>query len=182
MNDFDKDSKMRLFSIKDECVMWYKCLEHINAKHLVNIANQKLVFRLPKVTLSKVVFYNACSLRKQVRTSFKSKDILSTTFPLQLQHSDLFGPIRTISLGKKSYELIIVDDFSRFTWVLFLINKYEVFMLLKTLLRKCRMKQVAMLSLNALTLAKNLKIICLKHFFMSVALVTISLSLDTATE
>ena len=38
---------------------------------------------------------------------------------------DLFGPIRTMRLGGKSYAFVIVDDFSRFTWVLFLSTKDE---------------------------------------------------------
>jgi hypothetical protein len=32
---------------------------------------------------------------------------------------DLFGPIAYISIGGNKYGLVIVDDFSRFTWVLF---------------------------------------------------------------
>ena len=40
---------------------------------------------------------------------------------------DLFGPSRTPSLGGKSYAFVIVDDFSRYTWVLFLSQKNETF-------------------------------------------------------
>ena len=40
---------------------------------------------------------------------------------------DLFGPSRTTSLGGKSYAFVIVDDFSRYTWVLFLAHKNDVF-------------------------------------------------------
>ena len=40
---------------------------------------------------------------------------------------DLFGPTRITSLGGKKYRLVIVDDFSRFTWVLFLKLKLEAF-------------------------------------------------------
>ena len=36
---------------------------------------------------------------------------------------DLFGPSRTASLGGKIYGLVIVDDYSRFTWILFLSHK-----------------------------------------------------------
>ena len=38
---------------------------------------------------------------------------------------DLFGPIATISLGGKRYSLVIVDDYTRFTWVFFLRSKDE---------------------------------------------------------
>ena len=40
---------------------------------------------------------------------------------------DLFGPSRIPSLGGKSYAYVIMDDFSRYTWVLFLSQKNEVF-------------------------------------------------------
>ena len=40
---------------------------------------------------------------------------------------DLFGPSRIPSLGRKSYAYVIVDDFSRYTWVLFLSQKNEAF-------------------------------------------------------
>ena len=38
---------------------------------------------------------------------------------------NLFGPSRIIRLGGKSYGLVIVDDYSRFTWVLFLSHKND---------------------------------------------------------
>ena len=40
---------------------------------------------------------------------------------------DLFGPSSTPSLGEKSYAYVIVDDFSKYTWVLFLSQKNEAF-------------------------------------------------------
>ena len=62
---------------------------------------------------------------KQTRTSFKSINDISTSRILQLVHMDLFGPMRTTSLGGKSYVYVLVDDYSRFTWVLFLSTKDE---------------------------------------------------------
>ncbi|WJX12733.1 hypothetical protein P8452_03195 [Trifolium repens] len=50
--------------------------------------------------------------------------------PLELLHIDLFGPVSTASINGKKYGLVIVDDYSRWTWVKFLRNKddtYEVF-------------------------------------------------------
>ena len=39
----------------------------------------------------------------------------------------MFGPTRTLSLGGSKYGLVIVDDFSKFTWVFFLRHKSEAF-------------------------------------------------------
>ncbi|KAI3802038.1 hypothetical protein L1987_30161 [Smallanthus sonchifolius] len=47
---------------------------------------------------------------------------------------DLFGPVSVMSLGRKSYCLVVTDDFSRFTWVFFLAKKDETPEILKTYL------------------------------------------------
>jgi hypothetical protein len=38
---------------------------------------------------------------------------------------DLFGPVAYISINGNTYDLVIVDDYSRFTWVFFLQDKGE---------------------------------------------------------
>jgi hypothetical protein len=48
---------------------------------------------------------------------------MPTDRPLELLHMDLFGPITYISIGGSKYCLVIVDDYSRFTWVFFLKEK-----------------------------------------------------------
>jgi len=55
-----------------------------------------------------------------VKSSFKSKDIVSTSRTLELLHIDLFGPVNTVSLYGSKYGLVIVDDYSRWTLVKFL--------------------------------------------------------------
>ena len=52
------------------------------------------------------------------------KNIMTTKRPLELLHMDLFGPNSYKSLGGNSFGLVIVDDFSRFTWVFFLDDKF----------------------------------------------------------
>ncbi|RDX76701.1 hypothetical protein CR513_43284, partial [Mucuna pruriens] len=51
------------------------------------------------------------------------KVFFSTSRPLKLLHIDLFRPTKTGSLGGKHYELIVVDDYSRWTCVMFLAHK-----------------------------------------------------------
>ena len=64
---------------------------------------------------------------KQTRVSFKLKNIVSTSRPLELLHMDLFGPSRTKNIGGNYYDFVIVDDYSRFCWVIFLHSKDETF-------------------------------------------------------
>ena len=56
---------------------------------------------------------------------FKSKNVVSTSRPLKLLHIDLFGLVKTASIRDKKYELVIVDDYSRWTWVKFSRHKDE---------------------------------------------------------
>ena len=49
---------------------------------------------------------------------------------------DLFGPSRTMSLGGNYYAIVIVDDFSRFTWTLFQESKSDAFSAFKKLARR----------------------------------------------
>ena len=50
---------------------------------------------------------------------------LVTSGPLELVHLDLMGPIRTESLGRKRYIMVVVDDFTRYTYVILLISKLD---------------------------------------------------------
>ena len=59
------------------------------------------------------------------KTSFKTKTSVTTFKPLKLLHLDLFGPTTPQSLGGKKYGFVIVDDFLRFSWILFLARKSE---------------------------------------------------------
>nr|GEY15087.1 hypothetical protein [Tanacetum cinerariifolium] len=77
-------------------------------------------------------FCVACKKRKQHRASCKSKPVSSVNKPLFRLHMDLFGPTFVKGLNKKSYCLVITDDYNRFTWVFFLATKDETSLILKT--------------------------------------------------
>src|SRR4051812_14899915 len=55
----------------------------------------------------------------------KPKNRIKSTNILELLHVDLFGPPSHASLGGKKYCLVIVDDFSRYSWVYFFKLKSE---------------------------------------------------------
>jgi hypothetical protein len=50
---------------------------------------------------------------------------MTTTRPLEMLYMDLFGPVAYISISGNKYGLVIVDDYSHFTWVSFLQDKSE---------------------------------------------------------
>ncbi|KAI3718363.1 hypothetical protein L6452_19230 [Arctium lappa] len=59
------------------------------------------------------------------RSSFKSKIESSTSSTLELIHMDLCGRMRTASINRKKYVLVMIDDYSRYTWLEFLRNKSD---------------------------------------------------------
>ena len=51
----------------------------------------------------------------------------TTHSPLELVHSDVWGPGLVFSINKFRYYVLFVDHYTRFTWIYFLQHKSEVF-------------------------------------------------------
>jgi hypothetical protein len=79
---------------------------------------------------------SACQAGKQVAAHHPHKNIMMTERPLEPLHMDLFGPIAYISISESKYCLVIVDDYSRFTWVFFLQEKSQTQEIFKGFLRR----------------------------------------------
>lgn len=136
-NRIDNSYKVCLndLSLKIKCLvvnnndawLWHKRIAHIHMEHLNKLVKHDLVIGLPKMKFVKDRLCDACQKGKQTKSSFKQKNVVSTTRPLQLIHMDLFGPSRTRSFGGNVYALVIVDDFSRYSWTLFLAQKSDAF-------------------------------------------------------
>ncbi|KAJ9535349.1 LOW QUALITY PROTEIN: hypothetical protein OSB04_un001540 [Centaurea solstitialis] len=124
----------------NESNLWHRRMCHMNFKNMNKLVKNNLVRGLPR----KEFFCNdncvACLKGKQHKSSHKSKEVNSISSPLQLIHMDLFGPTNVMSIGKKSYCLVIVDDFSRFTWVYFLKTKDETSGLIKSFVTRANLK------------------------------------------
>nr|GFB15177.1 integrase, catalytic region, zinc finger, CCHC-type, peptidase aspartic, catalytic [Tanacetum cinerariifolium] len=81
--------------------------------------------RLPKKKFEKDHLCSACELGKIHRKHHKSKTAFASNKPLYLLHMDLCGPMCVQSINGKRYVLVVVDDYSRYTWVFFLHSKDE---------------------------------------------------------
>ena len=73
-----------------------------------------LIISLPKLSFDFDKVYDAYVKVKHKKSSFKPKNCVSTSRPLQLFHIDFFDPTRTMGLGGKQYGFIIVHDFTRY--------------------------------------------------------------------
>jgi hypothetical protein len=105
-------------------------------KNLHKLIKGYHVLGLTDVCFEKDISCAACQAGKQVGTTHPSKNVMTTSRQLELLHMDLFGPVAYLNIGGSKYGLIIVDDFSHFTWVFFLQDKSENQSTLKHLLRR----------------------------------------------
>ncbi|KAI3715006.1 hypothetical protein L6452_21969 [Arctium lappa] len=105
--------------------LWHKRLCHLNFKTLNSLSTKELVSGLPQHSYAKESLCSACEKGKRTKASFKSKQVSSVTSPLQLLHMDLFGPVNIQSIAGKKYTLVIVDEYSCYTWVIFLRCKSD---------------------------------------------------------
>jgi hypothetical protein len=81
---------------------------------------------------------SACQAGKQVGTHHPHKNIMTVERLLELLHMDLFGSIAFISIGWSNNCLVIVDDYSGFTWVFFLQEKTKTQGTMKRYLRRLK--------------------------------------------
>jgi len=129
----------------DETWLWHRRIAHIHMQHLTRIASKELVIGLPKLKFEKDKVCEACQKGKQTKTSFKQKQFVSTTRPLEMLQIDLFGTSRTMSIGGNYYGIVIVDDFSRYTCTLFLVTKDEAFGAFNKLAKIVQNEKIALL-------------------------------------
>ncbi|GJR28388.1 retrovirus-related pol polyprotein from transposon TNT 1-94 [Tanacetum coccineum] len=118
--------KICLATIDENSTLWHRRLGHANMRLIQSLASKELVRNLPKFKFDQH-FCDACKMGKQAHASHKAKNIVSTTRCLELLHMDLFGPSAVRSYGGNRYTLVIVDDYSRYTWTRFLKDKTEAF-------------------------------------------------------
>nr|CAH66640.1 OSIGBa0140A01.8 [Oryza sativa] len=105
--------------------LWHRRLAHVGIRNLATLLKGEHILGLINVTFEKDRVCSACQAGKQVGNPHPIKNIMTTTRPFELLHMDLFRPVAYISIGDNKYGFVIVDDFSRFTWVYFLHDKSE---------------------------------------------------------
>jgi len=109
--------------MNDKKWVWHRRLGHANWRLISKLSKLQIVKGLPNIDYHSDALCGACQRGKFLKLSFKAKDIVSTSRPLELLHIDLFGLVNTGSLYGSKYPLVIVDDYNRWTWVKFLRSK-----------------------------------------------------------
>ncbi|KAF3773206.1 Retrovirus-related Pol polyprotein from transposon TNT 1-94 [Nymphaea thermarum] len=108
---------------RDTFKLWHERLGHANDSLLNRMNSSKYI---ASDFMPKEHFCSVCALAKMHRLPFDSTE-LKTSSPLELLHADVWGSSPCMSREGYKYYLIIVDDFSRFTWIFMLTKKSETF-------------------------------------------------------
>ncbi|GJZ43152.1 retrovirus-related pol polyprotein from transposon TNT 1-94 [Tanacetum coccineum] len=114
--------------------LWHQRLSHLNFDTINDLAKNDIVIGLLKFKYHKEHLYPSCEQGKSKMASHPPKLVLNSKQRLHLLHMDLCGPMRIASINGKRCILVIVDDYSRYTWVHFLRSKYEATEVIKTFL------------------------------------------------
>jgi transposase InsO family protein len=120
--------------------LWHHRLARVGMRNLHKLQKEGHILRLTNIVFEKDRPCGACQTGKQVGAPHHAKNIMTTTRPLEMLRMDLFGLITYISIGNNKYGLVIVDDYSRFTWVFFLHDKSETQEVLKKFLKRTQNK------------------------------------------
>ncbi|KAJ9541699.1 hypothetical protein OSB04_028205 [Centaurea solstitialis] len=108
-----------------QAVLWHKRLSHLNFRYIDKIVKHQLVSGIPLIKFEQEEMCPGCEKGKMKRASHPPKPEQGSKSPLSLLHMDLCGPMKYQSLAGRKYILVIVDDFSRYTWTKFLKTKDE---------------------------------------------------------
>ncbi|KAL8156971.1 hypothetical protein AgCh_001902 [Apium graveolens] len=90
---------------------WHKKLSHLNYKAINTLVKNELVRDMPNLEFAQNEVCEACQKGKMKKSSHKSKTVNFISAPLQLIHMDLFGPVNVLSILRKKYAFVMVDDY-----------------------------------------------------------------------
>ncbi|KAJ9536524.1 hypothetical protein OSB04_un000276 [Centaurea solstitialis] len=100
-----------------QAVLWHKRLSHLNFRYIDKIVKHQLVSGIPLIKFEQEEMCPGCEKGKMKRASHPPKPEQGSKSPLR--------PMKYQSLAGRKYILVIVDDFSRYTWTKFLKTKDE---------------------------------------------------------
>ncbi|GKA99819.1 retrovirus-related pol polyprotein from transposon TNT 1-94 [Tanacetum coccineum] len=127
VEDIMKSSPICLLSkaSKNKSWLWHRRLNHLNFDAINDLTRKDLVRGLPRLNFEKDHLCSACQLGKSKKHTHTPKTENTNLEVLNTLHMNLCGPMRVQTINGKKYILVIVDDYSRFTWVKFLRSKDE---------------------------------------------------------
>ena len=108
-----------------ETMKWHRKLGHIGMTSLDKLRSMVKGLNIGKIHCDETEVCDICLKAKQVRKPFNSIRSRAKR-PLEIIHSDLCGPIDPFTYDNRRYILTFLDDYTHFSYVYLLRNKYEV--------------------------------------------------------
>ncbi|WVZ51981.1 LOW QUALITY PROTEIN: hypothetical protein U9M48_003078 [Paspalum notatum var. saurae] len=129
---------------------WHRRLGHLSFDLIVRLSSMGLIRGLPKLRAEKDLVCHPCRPGKMAAASHIPVSQVVTSYPGELLHMDTVGPARVASVSGKWYVLVVVDDFSQFSWVFFMEFKDEAFGFVRDLVLRLRNSHKAMRAIRSL--------------------------------
>ncbi|KAE8675430.1 putative RING/U-box superfamily protein [Hibiscus syriacus] len=106
--------------------LWHMRLGHVSYSKLSVMVKKSMLKGLPQLDVRTDTVCAGCQYGKAHQlpyneSKFKAKE------PLELVHSDVFGPVKQQSISSMRYMVTFIDDFSRYVWVFFMKEKSDTF-------------------------------------------------------
>jgi len=112
-----------MLSKDEEVRQWHQKLGHLNMQGIKKAISLEAIRGIPKLEITKGSICGEFQVGKQTRMSHPRLEHQGTSKVLEPLHIDLMGPMQVANIGGKRYVLVVVDDFSRLTWVNFIREK-----------------------------------------------------------
>ncbi|GKC21906.1 retrovirus-related pol polyprotein from transposon TNT 1-94 [Tanacetum coccineum] len=149
--------------------LWQR-LSHLNFDTINDLAKNVLVIGLPKFKYHKEHLCPSYEQGKSKRASHPPKPVPNSKLRLHLLHMNLYGLMRVETINGKRYVLVIIDDYSRYTWVHFLRSKDEAPEEIKTFLKKITVLLQALVIIIRTDNGTKFKNQVLQEYFNSVGI------------
>lgn len=104
--------------------LWHARLGHVSYGKLKEIMKKSMVKGLPNLDVRDDIVCAGCQYGKAHQLPYKESEYQAKA-PLELIHSDVFGPVKQPSISQYRYMVTFIDDFSRYVWVDFMKEKSE---------------------------------------------------------
>ena len=105
---------------------WHQRLAHVNAAGIKSMVDRKVVKGITLGNSSTGHVCEGCVLGKAHRAAIPKARSSYSSYPLQLVHSDVLGPVEVPSLGGARYFVSFIDDFSKWATVYTMTHKSKV--------------------------------------------------------
>ncbi|KAI5328948.1 hypothetical protein L3X38_028345 [Prunus dulcis] len=117
-------------SVDHSTDLWHRRFGHLNMSSLKLMKEQDMVVGLPEIKEDRQVC-EGCALGKQSIEAFPREATSRASTPLELIHSDICGPMQTVTKTGNRFFLTFIDDCTRMCWVYFLRHKSEALCVFK---------------------------------------------------